>query len=84
MSEPRANRRFVKSDGIAPVDAYQRARLPVTERYAVSSRRSPCGMGRTTSEEFGGTRAIELQGILFQDAMSIKRLDLFDLPSLQI
>ena len=26
MSEPRANRRFVKSDGIAPVDVHQRPR----------------------------------------------------------
>lgn len=32
MSERRANRRFVKSDGIAPVDAHQRPRDYLTQK----------------------------------------------------
>lgn len=72
MSGPRANRRFVKSDRITPVDAHQRPRLPNAERYAVPSGRSPCGMVRTTSEELVGSRFIALKAFSYKTLCLLK------------
>jgi len=72
MSEPRANRLFVKSDGIAPVDVHQRPRLSDAERYAVPSGRSPCGMVRTTSEELVGSRFIALTPFSYKTPCILK------------